>query len=303
MPSCTIRRSSFGGARSSSVVNDLVLCSGREGEVVAVGVDVERWKVGDCVCCNFVLEHVCGDLKQEIKASDLGGDTDGVLRKCINVPAYAPPGHAQSIIRIPDLLSYEEASTLPCAGLTPEGMKGGDYVLALRNLCIAAQIALASDASVIVTSTLDEKLEIGRELGVQHLISYKKTPSCDEEIIIKGSCFVDGGQGDHVIGVSGSNTLQKSSRSVKDSGYVHIWASYPGCVCECGDSGKYCPLNCYHRGVLVGSVMQFEDMNRLLAARNPHLVVESFLFLTDDRRVHLGSQNHVEEVVIRVSKD
>ncbi|KAI6142405.1 hypothetical protein BKA82DRAFT_1004165 [Pisolithus tinctorius] len=62
--------------RYGGVANDLVLCSGREGEVVAVGVDVKRWKVGDCVCSNFVLEHVCGDLTQEIKASALGGDTD-----------------------------------------------------------------------------------------------------------------------------------------------------------------------------------------------------------------------------------
>ncbi|KIO01893.1 hypothetical protein M404DRAFT_28401 [Pisolithus tinctorius Marx 270] len=62
------------------MANDLVLCCGGEG----------------------VLEHVCGDLAEAIKANALGGDADGVRRKYIN-----------SIIRIPDLLSYEEASTLP----------------------------------------------------------------------------------------------------------------------------------------------------------------------------------------------
>ncbi|KAI6142406.1 hypothetical protein BKA82DRAFT_772646 [Pisolithus tinctorius] len=45
----------------------------------------------------------------------------------------------------------------------------------------AAQIALASGASVIVTSSLDEKLQIARKLGVQHRISY--SPNWDEEIV------------------------------------------------------------------------------------------------------------------------
>ncbi|KAI6142477.1 hypothetical protein BKA82DRAFT_65841, partial [Pisolithus tinctorius] len=69
--------------------NNLVLCSGCKGEVIAVGVDVKWWKDGDCICPNFALEHICGDLMEEIKASALSGDTDGVLRKYINVPAYA----------------------------------------------------------------------------------------------------------------------------------------------------------------------------------------------------------------------
>ncbi|KAI6142438.1 NAD(P)-binding protein [Pisolithus tinctorius] len=254
MPSCTIRRSSFGGARSSSVANDLVQCSSREGEVVAVGVDVERWKVGDCVCCNFVLEHVCGDLKQEIKASDLGGDTDGVLRKYIN-----------SIIRIPDLLSYEEASTLPCATLT--AMKRGDSVLALRNRRFSAQIALASGANVIVTFSSDEKLEIAKKMGAWHRINRKKMPNWDEEIT--GGRRITGG----------SNTLQQSSGAVKDSGCVHIISFVSG--------GK----------------QEIPDMNRLFTARNPNPVVESLLFPTSHRRVYLESQKHVGEVVTRVSKD
>ncbi|KAI6142434.1 hypothetical protein BKA82DRAFT_4192539, partial [Pisolithus tinctorius] len=85
----------------------------------------------------------------------------------------------------------------------------------------AAQIALASGASVIVTSSLDEKSEIARKLGVQHRISYKKTPSCDEEIVCltwilsrladnQGFLLCRRGAGAHVIRVNGSNTLQKS---------------------------------------------------------------------------------------------
>ncbi|KAI6148093.1 hypothetical protein BKA82DRAFT_28320 [Pisolithus tinctorius] len=169
----------------------------REGEVVAVGVDVERWKVGDCVCCNFVLEHVCGDLKQEIKASDLGGDTDGVLRKYIN-PVYYPYSRPLVLRRGFD----------PTAA-APESMKRGDSVLALRNRrCV--DIALASGANVIVTFSSDEKLEIAKKMGAWHRINRKKMPNWDEEIT--GGRRITGG----------SNTLQQSSGAVKDSGCVHI---------------------------------------------------------------------------------
>ncbi|KAI6142494.1 hypothetical protein BKA82DRAFT_4376936 [Pisolithus tinctorius] len=153
---------------------------------------ISIWIIADM---DGALEHVCGDLAEEIKANALGGDADAVLRKYIN-----------SIIRIPDLLSYEEASTLPCATLT--AMKRGDYVLALQNRHFAAQIALASGANVI------------------HRMNCKKMPNWDEEIT--------GGRG--ITG--GSNTLQQSSGAVKDSGCVHVISFVSGGKQEIPDMNR-----------------------------------------------------------------
>ncbi|KAI6148084.1 hypothetical protein BKA82DRAFT_4355334 [Pisolithus tinctorius] len=129
------------------MANDLVLYCGGEG----------------------VLEHVCGDLAKAIKANALGGDADGVRRKYINVPTFAPPGHASSLNLWPVYYPYSRPLVLR-RGFDPtatasESMKRGDYVLALRNRRFAAQIALASGANVIVTFSSDEKLEIARKLG------------------------------------------------------------------------------------------------------------------------------------------
>jgi NADPH:quinone reductase-like Zn-dependent oxidoreductase len=62
----------------------------------------------------------------------------------------------------------------------------------------ALQIAVASGATVIATSSSDEKLKIAQKLGAKHLINYKNTPEWDEEVL-----RLTGGRGvDHVIEVA-----------------------------------------------------------------------------------------------------
>jgi D-arabinose 1-dehydrogenase-like Zn-dependent alcohol dehydrogenase len=53
-----------------------------------------------------------------------------------------------------------------------------------RHLCsFGAQIALASGATVIVTSSSDAKLEIAKKLGAQHLINYNTNPNWEDEVL------------------------------------------------------------------------------------------------------------------------
>lgn len=47
----------------------------------------------------------------------------------------------------------------------------------------ALQIAVASGAVVIATSSSDEKLKTAAKLGAQHTINYTKTPDWDQEIL------------------------------------------------------------------------------------------------------------------------
>ena len=46
-----------------------------------------------------------------------------------------------------------------------------------------AQIALASGATVIVTSSSDAKLEIAKKLGAQHLINYNTNTDWEDEVL------------------------------------------------------------------------------------------------------------------------
>jgi len=44
------------------------------------------------------------------------------------------------------------------------------------------QFAVAAGATVIATSSSDEKLKIASKLGAKHVINYNKTPNWDEEV-------------------------------------------------------------------------------------------------------------------------
>src|SRR5688500_2681916 len=102
------------------------------GEVVAVGEVVTKWKTGDRVCTTVISGWHDGDLTAEKAKTAVGaGKIDGVARE---FAAF----DQESLVAMPDHLSFEEAATLPCAALTAwnalvvsGGVKKGDTVLTL----------------------------------------------------------------------------------------------------------------------------------------------------------------------------
>ena len=65
-------------------------------------------------------------------------------------------------------------------------LKAGDSVLVLGTGGVSIfglQIAVASGATVIATSSSDRKLEIAKKLGAKHVINYKTTPDWDKEVL------------------------------------------------------------------------------------------------------------------------
>ncbi|PPQ79521.1 hypothetical protein CVT25_003403 [Psilocybe cyanescens] len=293
------------GVYGANVPPNLVPLSDMAGEVLAVGEDVTGWKKGDRVCANFATDHIHGRTTPAIQQTALGGQAHGVLTQYRTFPAH-------SLVAIPEHLSYEEASTLPCAGLTaynalhgPVPIKAGDFVLVLGTggvSIFALQFAVAAGATVIATSSSDEKLKIAAKHGAKHLINYNTTPNWDEDVK-----KITNGEGvDHVIEVGGQGTLAKSIKSVKTgSGYVHIIGHVASGQ---GDTNVIFPLisNAVTlRGLLIGSVAQFKDMNRLIVANSEgtkpvidkvfsyHEVITAYAYLE--------SQKHVGKVVIKVA--
>lgn len=58
---------------------NVVPCSDMAGEVVTIGGNVQKWKVGDRVCANFTLNRVAGNVELEMFSHALGSNDDGVL--------------------------------------------------------------------------------------------------------------------------------------------------------------------------------------------------------------------------------
>jgi len=284
------------------VKENLIPGSDMAGEVVAVGEDITRWKAGDRVVCNFALDFLAGDLTDEAIATSLGGPIDGVLAEYKIVPAHA-------LLQIPEHLSYEEASTLPCAAITAYSalmglrpLKGGETVLIQGTGGVSIfglQFAVASGATVIVTSSSDEKLEFARKLGAKHLINYKKTPNWDEEVM-----KITKGRGvDHVVEVGGAGTMSKSMNCVRVMGFIYLigFVSGNGDYSDLILKGILKAINFV--GVQIGSKAQFEDMNRLIEANGIKPVVDKVFSFEQapDAFAYLEKQQHVGKIVIKVS--
>ncbi|KAJ7728006.1 alcohol dehydrogenase superfamily protein [Mycena maculata] len=294
------------GAYPGSLPPNLVPCSDMAGEVIAVGEDVKQWNKGDRVCPNFFIDRLHDQRTPEIDATALGGSIHGVLTEYRTFPAH-------SLVAIPSHLSYEEASTLPCAALTAynallsgfEPLKAGDTILVQGTggvSIFALQFSVASGATVIATSSSDEKLKLATKLGAKHVINYKTVPNWDEEVL-----KLTNGRGvDRVIEVAGNATLQRSISSVKLDGSIDI-------IGLLGGLGNIPPVDiigpCIFkglriRGIYVGSVAQFENMNRLLAANietTRPIIDKVFPFeKAKEAYAHLESQAHVGKVVITI---
>src|SRR3984957_9579561 len=143
------------------------------GEVVAIGDGVGRVKVGDRACGIFMQRWLDGPLTAERSKAALGGDVDGMLAEYV---LLAEDG----VVRFPEHLSYEEAATLPCAGLTawnalhfagerPDPARSGETIVVQGTggvSMFALQFGKLMGARVIGTSSSDAKLERARGLGL-----------------------------------------------------------------------------------------------------------------------------------------
>ena len=156
------------------------------GDVVAVGAGVSEVAPGDRVTMIHYSRWLDGQWDVSMRHEDYGFTRDGFLRELAAVPAA-------SLVRVPDSIPYEDAATLPSAGLTAwqavveEGrLRPGDTMVTLGTggvSVFALQWAKLLGARVIVTSSSDAKLARMRELGADGTINYQSTPKWHEAVM------------------------------------------------------------------------------------------------------------------------
>src|ERR1700691_2195491 len=150
------------------------------GEVIAVGDEVDEFKIADAVVSTFWPYWLGGEMTPATKRNIPGDSIDGYAREYVCMPAHA-------FTKAPAGYTPVEAATLPCAGVTAwrglvvcGRMKLGDTVLILGTggvSMFALQFAKAAGARVIATSSSDEKLEKLKRLGADAVINYKAEPN------------------------------------------------------------------------------------------------------------------------------
>jgi NADPH:quinone reductase-like Zn-dependent oxidoreductase len=279
-----------------------VLCSDGAVEVLAVGDGVTRFKPGDRVASTFFQDWVSGPPTREGSKSALGAPIDGVL-------ASARVFDQRGLIHFPEHLSYEEASTLPCAGLTAwhalvstGHVASGQTVLVLGTGGVSIfglQFAKLHGARVIVTSSSDEKLARAKTLGADETINYKRTPEWDKEV-----ARLTGGRGvDNVLEVGGTGTLPFSLRSARLGGRVSIIGILSG-ISENLSIGPILSFNLRVQGIYVGSAEMFEAMNRAIAVNKLKPVVDRVFPFAQSREAlrYMESAQHFGKIVISLEK-
>lgn len=283
-----------------------ILGSDAAGEVLATGDHVSLFKPGDRVCSLFFQDWLDGEIQPATGKSALGGAIDGVFASARVMPETG-------LIHAPAHLSFEEAATLPCAALTAwnalveQGrLRAGQTVLVEGTggvSLFALQIAKMHGATVILTSSSDEKLERGRKLGADHTINYKSNPDWD-----KAAKDLTGGRGvDHVVEVGGQGTIARSLNAVRPSGHVDVIGVLSGTGPDSGsgvDVRSILTKSVHVNGIYVGSRAMFERMNAAIAANQLHPVVDRVFPFEKARAAfeHMQGGSHLGKIVLSLDQ-
>ncbi len=270
------------------------------GEVIEVGPGVTRFRVGDRVAGIFFERWLDGRRTAEGLQSARGGGPGGMLSEVI-------VSSEQSLVRIPDYLSFEEAATLPCAAVTAwvglfkhGNVQAGDYVLLEGTGGVSSfglLLAAAAGAKPIITSSSDEKLAEARELGAFGTVNYRTNPDWQREVrALTGDHGVD-----HVLEVGGEDTLPKALEALALDGHIALIGGLSGFGADI-PAGALMGLGARATGIYVGSREDFESMNAFLAEHQIRPVIDRVFELEQAPEAfeYMATGSFLGKIVIRL---
>jgi NADPH:quinone reductase-like Zn-dependent oxidoreductase len=284
------------GAMRSVTLPELIPCSDGAGEVIEVGPQVWRVKVGDRVALTFDPNWIGGPWQASPTAAGRGGAFQGVMREQLIVDQ-------NEAVILPSHLGFDEGATLPCAAVTAwhalcaaapllPGMTvllqggGGVSVFAL-------QFAKLFGARVIMISSSPERCAILKTLGADEAIDYRAQPEWN--LAVRN---LTGGAGaDLTIEIGGAETMQRSLAATRIGGRlapVGLLTGRPNAASFVGASSVDVTT------IRVGSSQDFEAMNRAIGFHKIRPVIDtrySFAQLPDALR-HLKSGRHLGKIVV-----
>ena len=208
------------------------------GTVVALGETVDEYEVGDRVaveihkgcmrCQNCIMGEytAClnyGNVKKGHRAN--GFTTNGGFAE------YAV-NHVNTLARLPENISFDESTIITTAGSSIYGIdEAGGYIVGETIAVLgpgpigltAVQICKALGAEkVILTGTREERLQLGKELGADHVVNTKKENAVERVLELTNGKGVD-----LVLEAAGGNdSLQQAIEMTRKGGRISIIAFY-----------------------------------------------------------------------------
>jgi NADPH:quinone reductase-like Zn-dependent oxidoreductase len=228
------------------------------GMIDAVGPGVREFAPGDRVAGTFFQDWLAGPPTPMMGAALGAPPAPGMLAEYVVLPA-------RGVARIAETLSFPQAATLPCAGVTAwnalmtgiRPLRAGHKVLVLGSggvSVLALQIARAAGARVFATSSSAAKAARLRELGAEAVVDYRAEPAWGAKI-----AELSGGGVDHVVEVGGVGTLEQSMAAVAFGGEITLIGvlNMQGAPNPMGLTVKGASL----RGIFVGSLEMARALN------------------------------------------
>jgi NADPH:quinone reductase-like Zn-dependent oxidoreductase len=264
------------------------------GEVAEVGTGVTRFKVGDRVVNSYFPTWFGGPFDTMHEQYFI--QHDGWLTEYKVVSAEA-------LVAMPEHLSFEEAATLPCAGVTAwsalAGIGPGDTVLTQGTggvSLFAVQLAKAFGAQVIATTSTSEKATRLRKLGADHVLNYRSSPDWGEQ----ARALTNGRGVDRVIEVGGPETLAQSVAAVAIGGQVSLIGILAGVTGGLDFMTVFMSQAKFHP-IAIGSRRSLEDMIRVLVQHRIQPVIDS-VFPLDEAKTgwaHFADRQLFGKVVFK----
>jgi NADPH:quinone reductase-like Zn-dependent oxidoreductase len=268
-----------------------------------VGEQVTKWKVGDHVVANPNLLWIAGEPAPDMAGIVLGITANGMLAEAVVMPE-------DGLVVLPDGMSFEDAASLPCAGLsawnslmggpTRRAITPGDTILTLGTggvSMFAVQFAKAMGCRVISTTSSAEKAERLKALGAEAVINYRETPEWGARVLE----LTQGLGVDLVVEVGGPNTLPQSIIASKVGGRIALI----GIVAGMGSIDYKYLLPIGHKTLTIfangmGSRRDLEAMLRFVDTAKISPVIDSVYPFerVEDAFRHFGNRRHVGKVVI-----
>ncbi|KAK0757127.1 hypothetical protein N5P37_010656 [Trichoderma harzianum] len=295
------------GVYPANVVEKGIPASDAAAEVAAVGSAVQKFKVGDRVSPNFFVNFLTGEEEEPVQG--LGGDVEGVL-------AEYRVFDENLLVGLPEYLSWDEASTIACAGVTAwssvDGLKNlspeKDYALLEGTGGVSIfSLLLLVDAGIktIITSSSDAKLAQLKKLSPLVIgINYKTTTDIAAEV----QRITNGRGAKIVLNNIGPASIPSNIDSLATYGSVKI-VGFLG-----GFTGDWNPSKILEllwkranlQGIAVGSKRDFEELNSHLEKRKISLApLLDRVFTLDETKEafdHMIAGRHVGKIIIKVAE-
>ncbi|PKS08164.1 hypothetical protein jhhlp_005440 [Lomentospora prolificans] len=290
------------GQYPANTKKNVIPLSDGAGEVVAVGREGTRVKVGDRVAISCTEDWISGPYVPEYRSSSVGFIIDGVLAE------YAV-FHENALVHLPDYMTYTEAASLPCAAVTAwtslnfiTPLLPGQSVLIQGTggvSMFALQIAKVFGARVLAITSSDEKAEKLKEMGAEAVVNYSTHPDWDREIL----ALTDGRGVDKVLDIAGEKTIVKSAASTKITGEIALIGFASGIG---GGLGAIDILSrsLTIRGSTIGPRTDFEALLKVMEIHQLRPVIDRIYPFADYLEAYkrIESGKHVGKVVIDLTK-